>query len=586
MQLNKPTFSAQVQGRSFFLNALFSCLNITAFVGILLAFIQKDNLTAILYGSISGLLFLISVFAIIVLKGRRLFATISSFLLGLVLIVSGFIKLNDPIGFSYKLEEYFQDGALAYRIRDVLGIESFSLEGFVPFSLWIGFILCAIEITCGVLLVIRANLKKTIYVVFVMLFFFLFLTGHTATCDAGDTFQEKTIIHKDVDGADSLLVEAKKDKLCRIQVEGGNFVVSRQRHVQCVSDCGCFGDALKSSIGRSLTPTESFLKDVFLIYLSIWVFLARRRIHPNEKDQNIRTLIALLLFTVPFAVLFDWYTLLFIVPAITVLGLWCVRTVKYERKSYLWATTMVVISCFVFFSAAWTFGPFKDFSPYAKGSNLAWKMSDGSPGKFESLLEYKNRNTGEKIEYNANSVEYSNSQIWEKDEWSFVKMQQKELEAPRSASITEQFDPIAPVSSLIDVSCLSKELKGCLNKATERGEKTISIRKLVYQSKKMVLVVVRNVTSANWDRIDRWKGLSEKCKQQDITFVVVTNSSVGSINRFRQDQNWDVPFFQNDDTELKVISRLSPSVLFIEKGIVIEKHSFYSLPTIERLNFF
>jgi len=31
---------------------------------------------------------------------------------GILFIISGFIKLNDPVGFSFKLEEYFSQGVL------------------------------------------------------------------------------------------------------------------------------------------------------------------------------------------------------------------------------------------------------------------------------------------------------------------------------------------------------------------------------------------------------------------------------------------------------------------------------------------
>ncbi|MEM9144359.1 MAG: DoxX family protein, partial [Bacteroidota bacterium] len=31
---------------------------------------------------------------------------------GILFIISGFIKLNDPVGFSFKLQEYFSPGVL------------------------------------------------------------------------------------------------------------------------------------------------------------------------------------------------------------------------------------------------------------------------------------------------------------------------------------------------------------------------------------------------------------------------------------------------------------------------------------------
>ncbi|MBK6838536.1 MAG: hypothetical protein IPG90_09880 [Bacteroidetes bacterium] len=37
----------------------------------------------------------------------KILAQISRFLVGVLFIISGFIKANDPLGFSYKLDEYF-----------------------------------------------------------------------------------------------------------------------------------------------------------------------------------------------------------------------------------------------------------------------------------------------------------------------------------------------------------------------------------------------------------------------------------------------------------------------------------------------
>ena len=42
----------------------------------------------------------------------KLLVGISRILVGVLFIFSGFIKLNDPLGFSYKLQEYFSPGVL------------------------------------------------------------------------------------------------------------------------------------------------------------------------------------------------------------------------------------------------------------------------------------------------------------------------------------------------------------------------------------------------------------------------------------------------------------------------------------------
>ena len=52
----------------------------------------------------------------------QLLTLISRFIVGLLFIVSGLIKANDALGFSYKLEEYFSAGVL-------------NMEFLIPFSL-------------------------------------------------------------------------------------------------------------------------------------------------------------------------------------------------------------------------------------------------------------------------------------------------------------------------------------------------------------------------------------------------------------------------------------------------------------------
>ena len=45
---------------------------------------------------------------------KYLVAVFPEFLLEYYLLFSGFIKLNDPLGFSFKLEEYFSQGVLDF----------------------------------------------------------------------------------------------------------------------------------------------------------------------------------------------------------------------------------------------------------------------------------------------------------------------------------------------------------------------------------------------------------------------------------------------------------------------------------------
>jgi len=129
---------------------------------------------------------------------------------GVLFIISGFIKLNDPVGFSFKLEEYFSPGVL-------------DLAVFIPYALAISILVVIIEVILGIMLLIGFKVKFTLWSLLGMIVFFTFLTFYSA-------------------------------------------------YFNKVTDCGCFGDAIK------LTPWESFTKDIVLLVLIIVLFLGRKYI--------------------------------------------------------------------------------------------------------------------------------------------------------------------------------------------------------------------------------------------------------------------------------------------------------------------
>ncbi|MBV7268421.1 BT_3928 family protein [Winogradskyella luteola] len=116
---------------------------------------------------------------------------ISRVFVGVLFIISGFIKLNDPLGFSYKLQEYFGE--------DVL-----NLEFLIPYALLISVFVVVFEVVLGVFLLIGYKPKFTVYSLLAMIVFFTFLTFYSAYFDK-------------------------------------------------VKDCGCFGDALKLTPWESFT---------------------------------------------------------------------------------------------------------------------------------------------------------------------------------------------------------------------------------------------------------------------------------------------------------------------------------------------
>jgi uncharacterized membrane protein YphA (DoxX/SURF4 family) len=84
---------------------------------------------------------------------------------GLLFIFSGLIKINDPLGFSYKLVEYFE----VFHITFLNGL-----------ALSLSIILCALEIIMGFALLIGVRAKQIVWGLLLLIIFFSFLTFYSA----------------------------------------------------------------------------------------------------------------------------------------------------------------------------------------------------------------------------------------------------------------------------------------------------------------------------------------------------------------------------------------------------------------------
>lgn len=161
----------------------------------------------------------------------KLIVHLTRIFVGAMFVFSGFVKLVDPIGSQYKFEEYFGESVL-------------NLEFLIPYALPFSIVLIIVEIMLGVSLLLGYKSKRTIWSLLGITTLFLFLTWYSA-------------------------------------------------YYNKVTDCGCFGDAIK------LTPWETFWKNVILIGL-ILLLLFRvqnvREIFPKKLNAFL-ILVALVSFS-------------------------------------------------------------------------------------------------------------------------------------------------------------------------------------------------------------------------------------------------------------------------------------------------
>ena len=84
-------------------------------------------------------------------------------IVGLLFIFSGLIKVNDPIGLSYKMQEFF---------------EVWGLHGFNDYTLFLSVAMNSFEVLAGVAIIIGWKMEWFSWILLLLIIFFTFLTGY------------------------------------------------------------------------------------------------------------------------------------------------------------------------------------------------------------------------------------------------------------------------------------------------------------------------------------------------------------------------------------------------------------------------
>ncbi len=159
-------------------------------------------------------------------------------LIGLFFIFSGFVKGVDPIGFGYKLDEYFE--VFGEETARWSWLSTLVLE-LKKISLPLAVVLVVVEMVVGWMSIFFIRMPLATAVMLVLMLFFTALTGYAWWSGK-------------------------------------------------IADCGCFGDAIK------LTPAGTFYKDVVLLVLIVPLFLYRNRFQPLFRPVAAHLILLLGLF--------------------------------------------------------------------------------------------------------------------------------------------------------------------------------------------------------------------------------------------------------------------------------------------------
>lgn len=610
-----------IRGRSMLFNVIFIILNLTGLVFLVIGYHENFKESVGLFRSIGYFLFLGGLAALLFFKGKMLFSYVARVIVGGLFIVSGLIKANDPLGFAYKLEEYFEDGALAYRVKELFGWETFSLEFLIDSALSLSILICILEIVLGVLVIIGGKLKLASFLMLGMMVFFTLLTWHTKECDPLATFKDVDTYALNSSAAINKMEQAKNDTTLTILSKTNTEVtIAEMKATQCVSDCGCFGDALKGSVGRSLSPSESFWKDLVLLYLVIIIFAASFKSRPNTGKENLVMVVGGTLVTIFFSYVFGWYfPILF--GLVCVLGaLWVYRLNNKIIGNHWGAALWAILICSLFVGYVMMYLPIKDYRPYAVGNNFLEKTEDGIKGEYANDLIYKNKNTG--LLDTIYGGDFSSTDIWKDKNWEYFSTVENVIVEGKLPSIdTSEFNPNVGIDYLTDIERKMPYVAVILNKAkkqyvnvVEKSDGTqypqlledfylpdwdttlyaigdtiiqldeslqeISIRKLIFEAPEVLLILSKNLSKSQFSEANLadLKIIAENAKLKGTPIAMVVNGSKEDIYNFRKKTGLEIPTFINDEKILKAVSRANPTLMVVKNGTIKAKYPHRSIP--------
>lgn len=169
----------------------------------------------------------------------KLSLNIARIIVGVLFIFSGLIKANDPLGLSYKMQEFFEVWGMNF------------LDGY---TLTFSVLMNAFEIIAGFAVLIGWRMNLFAWLLLLLIIFFTFLTGYA-------------------------LLSGK------------------------IRECGCFGNCIP------LQAKQSFIKDIILFILILFIFIYRHSIKPVFKPA-ISFILLLIVSAASF--ISQWYTLTYL----------------------------------------------------------------------------------------------------------------------------------------------------------------------------------------------------------------------------------------------------------------------------------
>jgi uncharacterized membrane protein YphA (DoxX/SURF4 family) len=607
-----------VEGRSLPLNIFFvlchavlTCLTLSSFV----QFEETSLFIKVLY---SSLLLLVSAL-LIILKGFYMYSYLARFAIGLAFLIAGFTKLNDPVGFSETLKNYFEDGSLNVFLGELIGNENFTLSKYVSNALKIAVFLAISEILLAVMLLFHQFYKLAVMLLFLLLSTYAVVAWSDFTCAKKEMYERTFTIGRDNSNVENLLARSLTDQTLRlIEEQDDSYVFTQKQARTCPDKCICLGSEEPHFFGVKYNKSNAFIGTLTLFVFSFILMFTQFSMLPNSPLENVSMAIATWFFILAYGIMNSWFWIVFL-SAIT---LYLALNIKHFGLKILQNSfaSLLVLALLLFGLSSYVFShePLSDFRNYAIGSNLK-NVGRGENRKVK-IYVYADVNSGK--ERFLSEEQHATSLIWEDRNYSFVRIY--ELDVASALSNTQQiFNPVLSIKDLEDTESLHPLLKPLYEVYFEdlvevRHKKTqevtifrkdeitkdyekdtnyvvrkfsgvapnldnISARDLILDLDLIFIWSVKNpeiISKSDWDKI---KGLINQINSERLDVCVISAAKANDWIRTSDYQLSEVAFLNCVMAELLDMCRSNVCLLVLKKGVVAAKYPLSGLPKFETI---
>ena len=452
---------------------------------------------------------------------------------GVWFLFSGFVKAVDPIGTSYKMEQYFAEFETTF-----LGIGWKGFASIFPamskFSMGFSIGTILFELLLGVMLIVGIRNRLTAWLFFLLMLFFTVLTGYTYLTG----YVPQGINFFDFG-------------------KWGPYVATNMR----VTDCGCFGDFIK------LEPKTSFLKDCFLMIPSVLFLLFSSKMHvlfSRKARFGVGAFAGLA------SMFFCYYNSYVSLPVIDFRPFKVGTNLLEKRAAEEKAAADVEIKAYV-------------MENEKTGAKAVADIPDGQdPAKFwmESILKNYPKADGWKVSDQIKTeAAVPHTKV---SDFDFFDITENESQYNEDVLSDKEYNLLIISSNILYTN-------------KKENEVTVNDKKVVFDTigtkvvqRDTILPRTEILVTADWNEtyVKQWRDkimpICAAAKRDNKNVNVITHDGRLTIKAF---QNFigakDVPFYQCDDLVLKTIIRSNPGVILMKGGTVIDMWHINQVPSYE-----